>query len=256
ALPILPGLSPRLALCGPGDRIYVGPRIVGRYTLAPVRDPEATVVFLATGTGEAPHNAMITELLRKGHHGPIVSVVCVRYRADLAYLEKHRRLEERFPNYHYMPLVTREPDVEKLYIQDVIERDLIAERFGVQLDPERTHVFLCGNAAIVGLPRWEGDTAVWPEAQGVCQLLTERGFQLDRQDADGNIHTQMYWWPAPSGCRGPAGPQDAVHPRVRLWLPGGHQEVRVSITRHPPQRLDGVVGEDPAELLAHMNDLP
>src|SRR5690606_14111058 len=94
---------------GPGSRIYVGPRIVGRYTLAPVRDPEATVVFLATGTGEAPHNAMITELLRKGHHGPIVSVVCVRYRADLAYLEKHRRLEERFPNYHYMPLVTASP---------------------------------------------------------------------------------------------------------------------------------------------------
>lgn len=189
----IPGLTPRLALCGPGSRIYVGPRIVGRYTLAPVRDPEATVVFLATGTGEAPHNAMIIELLRKGHHGPIVSVVCVRYRADLAYLEKHRRLEERFPNYHYMPLVTREPDVEKLYIQDVIERDLIAERFGVQLDPERTHVFLCGNPAMIGLPRWEGDTPIWPEMKGVCQLLTERGFQLDRQDAVGNIHTEKYW---------------------------------------------------------------
>lgn len=189
----IPGLTPRLALCGPGDRIYVGPRIVGRYTLAPVRDPESTVVFLATGTGEAPHNAMVTELLRKGHHGPIVSVVCVRYRADLAYLDTHRRLEERFPNYHYLPLVTREPDTEKLYIQDVIKRDLLAENFGVALDPARTHVYLCGNPAMIGLPRWEGDTPIFPETEGVCQLLTERGFQLDRQDFVGNIHTEKYW---------------------------------------------------------------
>lgn len=189
----IPGLTPRLALCGPGDRIYVGPRIVGRYTLAPVRDPETTVVFLATGTGEAPHNAMVTELLRKGHHGPIVSVVCVRYRADLAYLDTHRRLEERFPNYHYLPLVTREPDTEKLYIQDVIKRDLLAENFGVALDPARTHVYLCGNPAMIGLPRWEGDTPIFPETEGVCQLLTERGFQLDRQDFVGNIHTEKYW---------------------------------------------------------------
>src|SRR5690606_31245624 len=108
----VPAFTPRLALKRPGDRIYVGPRVVGRYTLAAVTDPTTTVLFLSTGTGEAPHNAMIIELLRKGHAGPIISVVSVRYRADLAYLDTHRRLEERFPNYHYLPLVTRDPEVE------------------------------------------------------------------------------------------------------------------------------------------------
>src|SRR5690606_6639069 len=189
----IPGLTPRLALCGPGDRIYVGPRIVGRYTLTPVKDPEATVVLLSTGTGEAPHNAMATELLRKGHHGPIVSVVCVRYRADLAYLETHRRLEERFPNYHYLPLVTREPDVEKLYIQDVIRRNLIEENFGVAMDPETTHVFLCGTPSMIGIPTWGGDTPLFPDTVGVGQLLAERGFQLDRHGFVGNVHTEKYW---------------------------------------------------------------
>ncbi|MFP3913962.1 MAG: hypothetical protein ACLFWM_03735 [Actinomycetota bacterium] len=189
----VPGLTPRLALCQPGDRIYMGPRIVGRYTLAPVRDPEQTVVFLATGTGEAPHNAMITELLRKGHHGPIVSVVSVRYRADLAYLDTHRRLEERFPNYRYVPLVTREPDVEKLYVQDVLRRDMLTEDHGIELDPANTHVFLCGNPAMIGIPRWEDDRPIFPEPEGACQLLAERGFDLDRHGHVGNVHTEKYW---------------------------------------------------------------
>ncbi|MEZ5320914.1 MAG: hypothetical protein R2698_02315 [Microthrixaceae bacterium] len=66
-------------------------------------NPADTVVLLSTGTGEAPQNAMVTELLRKGHHGPIVSAVSVRQWADLGYLDKHRRLEQRFANYHYLP---------------------------------------------------------------------------------------------------------------------------------------------------------
>ena len=189
----VPAFTPRLALKRPGDRIYVGPRVVGRYTLAAITDPGTTVVFLSTGTGEAPHNAMVAELLRKGHAGPIVSVVSVRYAADLAYLETQRRLEDRFPNYHYLPLVTRDPEVEKLYVQDLIRRDLLAERFGVELDPNRTHVYLCGNPAMIGLPQWDGDRPVFPEPEGACELLTGRGFDVDRHGYVGNVHTEKYW---------------------------------------------------------------
>lgn len=188
-----PGLTPRLALRGPGDRIYVGPRIVGRYTLAPVTDPGTAVVLLATGTGEAPHNAMIAELLRKGHSGPIVSVVSTRYQADLGYLEVHRRLEERFPSYHYLPIVTRDPEREKLYVQDVIEREMLADEFGVELDPSSTHVYLCGNPAMIGLPEWDGAEPRFPEPLGVCQILAERGFELDRRGVVGNVHSEKYW---------------------------------------------------------------
>jgi ferredoxin/flavodoxin---NADP+ reductase len=189
----IPALTPRLALRGPGDRIYVGRRIVGRYTLAPVKDPAATVVLLGTGTGEAPHNAMAAELLRKGHYGPIVSVVSVRYRADLGYLDTHRRLEERFHNFHYLPLVTRDPDEEKLYVQDVIERDLVTERFGVELDPATTHIFLCGNPAMIGNPTWDDEVPQFPSPTGACQLLHEQGFDIDRHGHVGNVHTEKYW---------------------------------------------------------------
>ncbi len=123
-------------------------------------------------------------------------MVSVRYRADLGYLDRHRELERRYPHYHYLPLTTREPDApadDRLHIQDVIERDLLAERFGVELDPERTHVFLCGNPKMIGLPAWDGDRPRFPDDRGVCELLVGRGFRLDRRAERGNVHYEEYW---------------------------------------------------------------
>ncbi len=188
----VPRLTPRLALKRPGDRIYLGPKVAGRYTLGPVIDPASTVAFLATGTGEAPHNAMIVELLRKGHYGPIVSAVSVRKRADLGYLDRHNALANRYPNYHYLPLPTREPDTPKRYIQDLV-RDGDLEQLGVGLDPGCTNVFLCGNPAMIGIPETNDDEMTFPEPVGVVELLTERGFTLDRRRSVGNIHVEEYW---------------------------------------------------------------
>jgi ferredoxin/flavodoxin---NADP+ reductase len=190
----IPGLTPRLALKRPGDRIYLGPKVAGRYTLAPVTDPRGTVVFFATGTGEAPHNAMIVELLRKGHMGPIISAVTVRNLADLGYIDKHRELESRYSNYHYVPLPTREPGIPKRYIQDLITDDYFAKECDVELSPETTHVFMCGNPAMIGLPSDDGNgQVVFPKPTGVSELLTERGFTLDHRNQRGNLHYEEYW---------------------------------------------------------------
>jgi ferredoxin--NADP+ reductase len=188
----VPGLTPRLALKRPGDRIYLGPKVAGRYTLAPVTDPASTVLFFATGTGEAPHNAMVIELLRKGHYGPIVSAVSVRRWTDLGYLKQHQALAKRYPSYHYLPMPTREPDVPKRYIQDFLQEGDLA-LMGIDLDPASTHVFLCGNPAMIGIPESDDSTAVFPEPVGVVELLTERGFTLDRRRKSGNIHVEEYW---------------------------------------------------------------
>ncbi len=189
----VPGLTPRLALKRPGDRIYLGPKVAGRYTLAPVDDPEMTVLFLSTGTGEAPHNAMVVELLRKGHRGPIISAVTVRQWADLGYIDKHRTLEAHFANYHYIPLPTRETDVPKRYIQDLITDDVLVTELGVDLDPDDTHVFLCGNPAMIGLPEEADGETTYPEVTGVVELLVGRGFTLDHRNQRGNIHFEEYW---------------------------------------------------------------
>jgi ferredoxin--NADP+ reductase len=189
----VPGLTPRLALKRPGDQIYLGPKVAGRYTLGPVTDPGGTVVFFATGTGEAPHNAMIVELLRKGHQGPIVSAVTVRQMADLGYIDKNRKLEARYPNFHYLPLPTREPGVPKRYIQDLITEDVFGKEYDVTLDPATTHVFMCGNPAMIGLPTEEDGQLVYPKPTGVVEILTERGFTLDHRKQRGNLHYEEYW---------------------------------------------------------------
>jgi ferredoxin--NADP+ reductase len=191
----IPGLTPRLALKKPGDRIYLGPKVAGRYTLGPVTDPKGTVVFFATGTGEAPHNAMVVELLRKGHMGPIVSAITVRNLADLGYMDKNRELESRYHNFHYLPLPTREPGIPKRYIQDLITDDVFPKEFGVKLDPATTHVFMCGNPAMIGLPKEdeENGTLTYPKPTGVVEILTERGFTLDHRKTKGNLHYEEYW---------------------------------------------------------------
>ncbi len=187
-------LTPRLGKLQVGDRIYLGPKVAGRYTLSAVTNPEMAVVFFATGTGEAPHNSMITELLRKGHTGPIVSTVTVRNWQDLGYLETNRRFEERFPNFHYLPMPTREANVPKRYLQDLIRDGDIEEKIGGSFDPANTHAFLCGNPAMIGLPEEDEDgVSKFPETTGVVELLAERGFTLDLRNQPGNIHFEEYW---------------------------------------------------------------
>lgn len=191
----LPALTPRLFTKGVDDRIFMGRKFTGRYTLDGV-EPANTVVFLSTGTGEAPQNTMTAELLRNEHSATILNVVCVRYHRDLAYLEQQKVVEERFPNYKYLILTTREPENEgnKVYIQDLILSGRLEEELGASLDPATTHVFLCGNPAMIGIPRWEEDgTAVFPETLGVCQILSERGFTIDHRKERGNVHYEEFW---------------------------------------------------------------
>lgn len=191
----LPELTPRLALKAEGDRIFMGTKITGRYTLDPITDPDADVVLLSTGTGEAPHNNMIAQLLRNGHRGRIVSACTVRYERDLAYLATHRRLEELYGNYRYIPLTTREADTinNKVYIQDMIQNGMLAEALGHEPDPESTHVFLCGNPAMIGIPEWNDDLPTFPEVRGVCEILHNRGFTIDHRGTPGNVHYEEYW---------------------------------------------------------------
>lgn len=188
-------LTPRLFLKQEGDKLYMGRKIAGRYRLDKMSDPEADVFFLSTGTGEAPHNRMIVELLDAGHAGRITSACTARYWRDLAYVEEHRELERRYPNYRYLPLTTREPENRdgKVYIQDLISNGTFEEVVGSDLDATRMHFFLCGNPAMIGLPEWKDDQPEFPDVVGVAELLTERGFTLDRGRDVGTIHYEEYW---------------------------------------------------------------
>jgi ferredoxin--NADP+ reductase len=193
-----PVLTPRLFMLRQGERLYVGEKIAGHFTLEGVR-PDDTVVFLATGTGEAPHNYMLWELLKAGHTGRILSVCCVRYARDLGYRATHETLMRRYPNYTYLPLTTREGTGPggKVYVQDLIASGRLEEQLGRPLDPAHTHVYLCGNPRMIGLPAKDRETGaeVFPHPAGVVELLCRRGFVLDQpaHHVRGSIHYEEYW---------------------------------------------------------------
>lgn len=193
----VPALTPRLFALSEGDRVQIGERITGHYTIDPVK-PGDTVIFLGTGTGEAPHNYMTWELLSRGHTGKILNACCVRYARDLGYHDTHRALMAQYPHYAYLELTTREPGMtRKRYIQDVIMSGELVERLGAPLDPPTTHVFLCGNPKMIGVPirHRDSETMTYPEPVGVIEVLEARGFQADiaATKVKGNIHFEEYW---------------------------------------------------------------
>ena len=193
-----PALTPRLFMLRQGDRLALGEKVIGNYNADPVKSQE-TAIFLSTGTGEAPHNYMLWQLLRQGHQGRILSACCVRYRRDLGYLSVHQKLMKRYPKYSYLSLTTREADTlpNKMYIQDLITSGRLEDCLGGKLDPASTHVFLCGNPNMIGVPIKERQTGerTYPSPTGVVEILEKRGFQVDQPQAkiQGNIHFEEYW---------------------------------------------------------------
>jgi len=193
-----PALTPRLFMLREGDRLHLGEKIAGHYTLEGVR-PDDTVIFLSTGTGEAPHNYMLWELLGRGHPGRIFAACCVRLHQDLAYLGIHQELMRRHPNYTYLPMTTREgvgPGGKK-YIQDLLASGELERQLGRPLEPAATHVYLCGNPKMIGIPEKDRATGevVYPQPPGVIELLVKRGMTIDEpaRKLRGNIHFEKYW---------------------------------------------------------------
>jgi ferredoxin--NADP+ reductase len=68
-----------------------------------------------------------------------------------------------------------------------------SEKLGVTLSPDTSHIFLCGNPAMIGLPQEVDGKQEFPETTGVVELLLQQGFSLDRRNAPGNIHYEEYW---------------------------------------------------------------
>lgn len=190
--PTSPRLTPRIFALKKGDRLAFGPKMTGHYNLDGIQKNFQVVLF-ATGTGEAPHNAMVWQLLTQKHEGPIVSVVCTRNNADQAYRGLHEKLAKDYKNYHPIYLATREPGQPKLYAQDLIQQGLLEKKTGVKLNADNTHVYLCGNPSMIGRPEVKEGQKIYPTPPGLIEILENKGFTVATPTQTGNIHFEAYW---------------------------------------------------------------
>jgi ferredoxin--NADP+ reductase len=174
-------LTPRLFNLKVKDRLYIGPKAVGVFTLD--KAPGKHLLMVGTGTGLAPYMSMLrSELVCNGLRQFVV-VHGARFSWDLGYRSELSGLARHCSNFHYVPVITRPAeDVtwrgRSGYLQNVIASSAIEEETGLPLTPDNFDIFLCGNPSMV-------ETVIeWAEA---------RGFVKDKGHEIGTLHTEEYW---------------------------------------------------------------
>lgn len=174
-------LTPRIFALNIGDRIEVGKRFVGMFTLENIA-PERNVILIATGTGVAPYMSMLRSdaLTRKGHitvlHGAANSW-------DLGYSSELRLLETITKKLTYIPTITepkKEPVAwkgETKFIQDLWTDGTLETKMGYKARPENTNIFICGNPNMINSMR---------------EILEYEGFTIHKPKTPGQIHIESF----------------------------------------------------------------
>ena len=175
-------LTPRLFALKHGDRVFMGPKASGIFTLDRVA-PDKAAVMIATGTGLAPYISMLRTLLVNEDKRRFVVLHGARYSWDLGYRGELESLARLRPNFTYIPSITR-ADQDPHFIgytgriQALVEQGVVEKESGVALDPARAEVFLCGNPEMV---------------KAVTGLLAIKGFAGKGGPNSATIHVEEYW---------------------------------------------------------------
>ena len=92
-----------------GDKLKVS-NPQGRFVLPDTCPNTISYGFICTGTGVAPFRAMIKDLLLEKHiTSPIYLFFGCRIQDDILYRHEFEQLSAQFPNFHYIPVLSREP---------------------------------------------------------------------------------------------------------------------------------------------------
>ncbi len=174
------GLTPRLTRLEPGASLWVEKKPQGFFTLAYV--PQSRDLWLvATGTGLGPFLSMLRagEVWQRFER---VSVVHGARSVDhLSYADELARLSAAHPGrLAYTPLVSQGAHGAALpgRVTTALADGSLEARAGFALDPERSHLMLCGNPDMI---------------LEVTAVLALRGLRKHRVRTPGHITAEKYW---------------------------------------------------------------
>lgn len=175
-------LTPRLWMLQPGDRLWLGPKATGHFTMDPV-PPGKNVLLVGTGTGLAPYMSMIRDHHRCNRGRRFVVVHGARYVQELGYRSELEALDRACSTLVYLPTVSR-PNANRDWhghvgrLQSVLNNGILEPALGGALSPSSTDVFVAGNPKMV---------------EDVQHILMARGYALHSPRSPGTLHIERYW---------------------------------------------------------------
>lgn len=127
----------RAALLGVGDDVG----IQGPYGAFVLKEDADRIVFFAGGIGVTPLRSMIREVLLTNRPIEMVLLYSDKTRADMAYAEEFRQLAETYPQFQFVPILTREIPDGWTGETSRINREMVE---GVISDAQRGRYCVCG----------------------------------------------------------------------------------------------------------------
>jgi ferredoxin--NADP+ reductase len=154
-------------------------------------EPGKDLWLLASGTGLGPFLSILKDPATWHAYETVIVAHSVRHARELAYRQEipallQRELLSAAPNrLRYLPVVTREPVAGALpaRIPQLVEDGRLEQAAGIELDPQRSRIMVCGNPEM---------------ARELRRQLTERGFRTNRRAAPGQVAFENYWIVTPS----------------------------------------------------------
>ena len=176
-------LTPRLFALEPGDRLWLGKKVSGMFTLEQAPE-DKHLVLIATGTGLAPYMSMMRSQLTCGGARRFSVLHGARHSWDLGYRSELMTLNRMCSNFTYVPSISR-PDEEPAawggltgHIQQIWKQAPLEELFGHHPGPDETDIFVCGNPDMI---------------ESMLEILKEEGFEEHSKSKPGQIHVEKYW---------------------------------------------------------------
>jgi ferredoxin/flavodoxin---NADP+ reductase len=175
-------LSPYLFNLKQKDRLFVGEKFVGKFTLDTLPEHKH-LLMISTGTGLAPFLSMIRTHLICGGDRHFAILHGARYSYELGFYSELAVMSVNCKNFNYIPCISR-PEKDPFWggpkgrVTEVIKKDEVKKQTGIELTPDNFEVLLCGNPAMI---------------TEMTDHLTTLGFKENTKDNPGTIHTEKYW---------------------------------------------------------------
>lgn len=171
-------LTPRLFNLTQGRRLWVDTRILGFFTLINT-PPECDIVMVATGTGLAPYISFLRSHIVDHKSIKLAVIHGAAYTWDLGYYSELQFIKNTFGNFHYFPTLLKADETWnglRGYIEKHLE-DKVLENVGIEVNPEKTHFYLCGNPKMV---------------DSVSAFLFKHGYTKHTPKRPGALHIEEY----------------------------------------------------------------